>query len=104
MERTVRLEIYSTGWVDLLGRFWCKHFHTSVMWPIHGVYECGECGRHYSVPWDVRNPMQARPSLRLVIKRWPGNPLRKAAISHTPCTTGPRRFRSLSAETGEDAA
>jgi hypothetical protein len=33
------------------GRSWCGLMHGSPMWPIHGQYQCGECGRSYSVPW-----------------------------------------------------
>jgi hypothetical protein len=32
-------------------------FIRSVMWPIHGEYECRSCGRRHSVPWDARNKM-----------------------------------------------
>jgi hypothetical protein len=34
------------------GRSWCGLMHDSPMWPIHGQYQCGACGRSYSVPWD----------------------------------------------------
>lgn len=54
MERIVDLEMHPTGWVEVVGTFWCRHFHTAVMWPIHGEYECRSCGRRHSVPWDSR--------------------------------------------------
>ena len=63
MERTVHLEMDPTGWVEVLGTFWCRHFHTAVMWPIHGEYECRSCGRRHSVPWDLRIKVQERPGL-----------------------------------------
>jgi hypothetical protein len=34
------------------GRSWCGLMHDSPMWPIHGQYQCGACGRSYSVQWD----------------------------------------------------
>ena len=40
------------GHLDKLGDLWCVWMHTSPMWPIHGHYECGVCGRQYPVPWD----------------------------------------------------
>jgi hypothetical protein len=42
------------------GRSWCGLMHSSPMWPIHGQYQCGECGRRYSVPWalDTSGPLQ----------------------------------------------
>ena len=30
-----------------LGTLWCKLAHESLMWPVHGKYECAECGRRY---------------------------------------------------------
>jgi hypothetical protein len=39
----------TTAWKA--GRSWCGLMHSSPMWPIHGQYQCGECGRRYSVPW-----------------------------------------------------
>jgi hypothetical protein len=43
------------------GRSWCGLMHSSPMWPIHGQYQCGECGRRYSVPWavDTSGPIHA---------------------------------------------
>jgi len=52
MERT---EIQQTNWVNVLGTLWCRYFHTSVMWPIHGEYECRSCGRRHAVLWDARD-------------------------------------------------
>jgi hypothetical protein len=34
------------------GTLWCGLMHDSPLWPIHGQYQCGACGRRYSVPWD----------------------------------------------------
>lgn len=31
-----------------LGTAWCTLMHDSVMWPVHGQYECRTCGRHYT--------------------------------------------------------
>ena len=33
------------------GTSWYGLMHDSTMWPIHGQYQCGACGRRYSVPW-----------------------------------------------------
>jgi len=30
-----------------IGTGWCQLTHESVMWPIHGHYECAVCGRQY---------------------------------------------------------
>jgi hypothetical protein len=40
-----------SGSQDKLGEWWCSFMHASPMWPIHGHYECGICGRRYRVPW-----------------------------------------------------
>ena len=75
MERTVELDTHLSDWVDLLGVFWCRHFHDSVMWPIHGEYECRSCGRRHSVPWDPRNnvPDAAFPGIGCIERQdsWP---------------------------------
>ena len=45
--------------VEKLGVFWCTFTHDSPMWPIHGEYQCRNCGRHYPVPWapDTLRPV-----------------------------------------------
>ena len=30
-----------------IGTLWCGLMHESVMWPVHGEYECRTCGRRY---------------------------------------------------------
>jgi hypothetical protein len=45
------------------GRSWCGLMHSSPMWPIHGQYQCGDCGRRYSVPWAVETLQPAQVSL-----------------------------------------
>jgi len=103
MERKVELEVQPTGWVGMIGRFWCRQFHRSVMWPIHGEYKCSACGRRYCVPWDVRNSIPARPRLRVVTKHWPQRPVPKPIVTALR-STGSSRFISLSVGGGEDAA
>jgi hypothetical protein len=44
MERTIDMDVHQSDWVNLLGTLWCRQFHDSVMWPIHGEYECRSCG------------------------------------------------------------
>jgi hypothetical protein len=34
-----------------LGAVWCSLMHEQPMWPIHGRYECGICGRQHEVAW-----------------------------------------------------
>ena len=31
-----------------MGTLWCSLAHESVMWPLHGHYECRTCGRRYA--------------------------------------------------------
>lgn len=51
--------VEKTSPAELLGAAWCRLAHDSVMWPIHGEYECRTCGRHYAVPWDGAGPLAA---------------------------------------------
>jgi uncharacterized protein YbaR (Trm112 family) len=30
-----------------IGTLWCSLTHESVMWPVHGEFQCRSCGRHY---------------------------------------------------------
>lgn len=30
-----------------IGRVWCTLLHKSLMWPVHGAYQCAACGRRY---------------------------------------------------------
>jgi len=34
-----------------LKELWCEMMHDSMMWPIHGHYDCRACGHRRSVPW-----------------------------------------------------
>jgi hypothetical protein len=36
-----------------MGAAWCRLNHDSIMWPIHGRYECLNCGRHYAAFADA---------------------------------------------------
>ena len=38
-----------------MGDFWCTLMHNSIMWPIHGHYQCRRCGRLRPVPWAQAN-------------------------------------------------
>jgi hypothetical protein len=42
-------------WLAEAGDLWCSLMHTAPMWPIHGRYDCGVCGRRYLVPWGEDN-------------------------------------------------
>jgi hypothetical protein len=37
--------------IKALYGLWCDLMHDSLMWPIHGQYQCRACGRRYMVPW-----------------------------------------------------
>ena len=37
--------------MERLRDLWCKVIHNSLMWPIHGQYECRACGRRHSISW-----------------------------------------------------
>ena len=39
---------------ELVSRFWCRHFHKSLMRPVHGTYKCATCLRMWPVPWEHR--------------------------------------------------
>jgi len=40
------------GFVEIIGRFWCRLMHDSVAWPIHGHYQCRTCLRRVPVQWE----------------------------------------------------
>lgn len=58
-----------------MGTAWCSLAHDSLMWPVHGRYECRICGRHY--PAFVETPA-VKPAKHTVLK--PALPLLLAAI------------------------
>jgi len=33
---------------------WCSLMHESIMWPVHGHYECRTCGRRYPAFSEAR--------------------------------------------------
>jgi hypothetical protein len=39
------------GILRRLADLWCTLLHDSVMWPIHGQYQCRRCGLRRTVPW-----------------------------------------------------
>jgi len=43
----------------LVGKRWCTLMHESLMWPVHGYYECGICSRRY--PAFEEAPAASRP-------------------------------------------
>jgi hypothetical protein len=59
--RTEESEFSEAKWLVKLGDIWCHYMHTSSMWPIHGHYQCGECGRRFLVPWEEDRVVQAQP-------------------------------------------
>jgi hypothetical protein len=84
-----------------IGALWCSLMHDSPMWPIHGHYECGVCGRLYRVPWTEtelagagrvqRAPLPSSLSailpalLLMAVAAWPS----QAAESRPPDTPSP---------------
>ena len=36
-----------------IGLLWCRFFHKTPMWPIHGKYICSSCLRETPVSWEV---------------------------------------------------
>ena len=65
MPETIVAAIHQT---KKLGTLWCALMHASPMWPIHGEYQCRDCGRHYPVPWAAETmvPIEAQARLRSV--------------------------------------
>ncbi len=45
-----------------VGKWWCGLTHDSPMWPVHGHYECGACGRRY--PAFEETPVASHPRRR----------------------------------------
>lgn len=71
-----------------LGTAWCELMHDSVMWPVHGQYECRTCGRHYTALPEApatgwTKPLAFKPvvSLLLLLTIGPAlHPSRAAAL------------------------
>ena len=42
--------------------WWCRSFHDSITWPIHGHYTCATCHRQISVAWEKNRFPDSRPS------------------------------------------
>ena len=59
--QTEQIEFTQAKWLTTLGDLWCRFMHASPMWPIHGHYECGVCGRRFLVPWEEDRSIQAHP-------------------------------------------
>jgi len=56
------------------GTIWCQLKHDSLMWPVHGHYQCRTCGRHYPAfaepqmaNWTKRAALKAAVQLLLAI-------------------------------------
>jgi len=59
-QRETGIEQAETG---KLGALWCNLMHDAPLWPIHGEYQCGTCGRHYPVPWTENRVFRAHVGL-----------------------------------------
>jgi hypothetical protein len=62
-----------SGMMRRMGDWWCTLMHNSVMWPIHGQYQCRRCGRSRPVPWAQPDaPSRSlRPTRSVVVLRHP---------------------------------
>lgn len=40
-------------WTNRLSLRWCRFAHTAIMWPVHGQYQRGTCGRRHPIAWAV---------------------------------------------------
>ena len=40
------------SFLEQASEVWCRWMHGPAMWPVHGKYQCSQCLRSYSVPWD----------------------------------------------------
>ena len=45
-----------------MGDLWCSLTHDSVLWPVHGQYECRNCGRRY--PAFQEGPLSRRAAFK----------------------------------------
>jgi hypothetical protein len=50
----------SIGWIENLGRFWCRYMHFRPSWPVGGHYQCLICLRRYPVPWEQPRQYQGK--------------------------------------------
>lgn len=62
-----------------LGTMWCTLMHDSPMWPIHGQYQCGCCGRSCPVLWTETAALQP-PVERFGRSQPIGNSLRSGVL------------------------
>jgi hypothetical protein len=62
MPETITAAIHQT---EKLHTLWCALMHDSLMWPIHGEYQCRTCGRHYPVPWAAKTMVLIEVQTRL---------------------------------------
>ena len=58
--QTEQVELRQENWQTKWGDLWCTFMHASPKWPIHGHYECGDCGRRFLVPWEQPRTVPAR--------------------------------------------
>ena len=62
-----------------LGALWCSVMHGAPMWPMHGTYQCRECGRCYPVPWAGERVRQPVP---LMMRQAGANKDARRALKH----------------------
>lgn len=99
--------------MDKVSALWCSLMHGSPMWPIHGHYECRECGRRYRVPWDPRPAAQvdaakarALPSalvpmfLLAAVLAWPGHAAETRIANSSAASAALARFTSMQQDGG----
>jgi outer membrane lipoprotein-sorting protein len=81
---------------ESLGALWCGLMHESVMWPIHGQYECRTCGRHFPALVEARTETRIEaPAIRRAQRpSWP-TALLAAALIIAPQFAAPARAENL---------
>ena len=53
-----------------IGARWCGLMHESLMWPVHGHYECRTCGRRYPAFAEAQTASRAEEAAQSRALRW----------------------------------
>lgn len=40
--------------IEAIAIWWCRTMHERISRPMHGQYQCWECGRKFDVAWEPR--------------------------------------------------
>lgn len=44
--------------IEILEKWWCRHFHSGLLRPASGQYRCSVCLRSWPVPWGAQTLTQ----------------------------------------------